>query len=450
MRQTLVSFFVLCWVCLGVSSASRAEGIPHATWLPASDPQIVSALTYLRAQPTVATLKERLEAPDFQTMVQRWQGHLLTLPENDKEKLVRFRNTLIQEGFDPLNIVSTERSDRLKTKLKHSVCYVVGGKASRTQLPAILVTMSLDRNDIVGTAGILALAKLMQDFQLMPKRPIWLCAMPRLDTERAGVGMKELLHPNSKDNFNPRNFRAHLALHGLESAGFGNYLGMRTTRYEFQERQFHWPNREANNAYSIAKESAERFQSLTWPWQKNRKETPARIHLSKIICDKSIVSHARSSCRFDVTIQSRSKQVLDDCIRLHSKTATEATNEFNRALKQANGHPGIALKPHTLVAISPQAYKDTSLPLTQVFQAVAGDTPNTDMMLWSRFIESEAVYSSASHLPNLTTGMQPPNPFDTEEQVKRLRRLFEALGLLSGLDVDGTSIAPVRIEPPRP
>ena len=144
----------------GVCSLACAleSPLPTASWVPKQTRSQAQSAEYLTALPTARTFLDSLKADDCRTWRQKLEAAVGSAPENPLLAARLLKASLIELGFEPENIISSDNVRKSDPVIRRSVCVRHGIPSPQASDP-LLVFSTLKTGQAANTAAIFALAR---------------------------------------------------------------------------------------------------------------------------------------------------------------------------------------------------------------------------------------------------------------------------------------------------
>ncbi len=385
---TVVSLaYLLGSTCYAIESRLSAA----ASLFPFSEEK-AQTLSFIESSTEGATLLERLTASSFHNETQAREKEISSLPKKRSDALTEFRRLLLTEGFEAFDLISNQSTPRFNRKLKHSVCVVLQSKRpeKKSIFPILLTTRLTDAKT---TAAAFGLAKLLQAFHIETEKGLWVCAQ----TDPISRSTKELLGKNPARS----PFSSRIVLEGESNKAYVNFLGKETKEFVICDKAWSWLKKDTNAASDASRKITQALQTLRHSWE-NDKQTPwAKTVISPISCEKSYLSSVRNTCRFSVTVSSRSQSALSERNEALVTTALKELKSFNRSIPLAKGKATVTLLLPKNNALLPFAGNPDSLSILSDWTLALGAEAPKDSFVSTRFIDSDFAGFEANHIPTV-------------------------------------------------
>lgn len=349
-------------------------------------------LSYIESSTEGATLLERLASESFHNEALKREKEIQALPKKESDALSEFRRLLLTEGFEAFDLISNQSTPRFEKKLNHSICVVLQSKhPAKKKIKPVLLTTKL--SDAKTTAAVFGLAKLLQAFHIETEKGLWVCAQ----TEPTARSTKELLGKNPARS----PYALRLVLEGESNKAYVNFLGKETTEFVIRDRAWSWLKKDTNAASDASLKITQALQGLRHSWE-NDKQTPwAKTTVSPISCEKSYLSSVRNTCRFSVTVTSRSRAALSERNEALVTKALKELKGFNQSIPSAKGKATVTLLLPKNNGQFPFAGNPDSLPILSDWTVALGPDAPKDSFVSTRFIDSEFAGFEANHIPTV-------------------------------------------------
>lgn len=393
MNRTIVTYafaslaFLLGSTCYAIESRLSAA----ASLFPFSEEK-AQALSFIESATEGATLLERLASASFHNETKAREKEIASLPKKESDALTEFRRLLLTEGFEAFDLISDQSTPRFDRKLKHSVCVVLQSKhPAKKKIRPVLLSTKL--SDAKTTAAAFGLAKLLQAFHIETEKGLWVCAQAA-PTSRS---TQELLGKNPARS----PFASRIVLEGESNKAYVNFLGKETTEFVIRDKAWSWLKKDTNAANDASRKITQAIQALRHNWE-NDKQTPwAKTDISPISCEKSYLSSVRNTCRFSVTVASRSRAALSERNEALVTTALKELKSFNRSIPSAKGKATVTLLLPQNKALLPFAGNPEKLSILSDWTAALGTDAPKDSFVSTRFIDSDFAGFEANHIPTV-------------------------------------------------
>lgn len=411
-----------------LSAAAVQSPLPNASWVPAQMRSLAESVEYLVALPTARTFLDSLKAEDCWSWRKRLEADLSAAPSNPEQAAMALKSSLVQLGFEPENIVSTDNFRKSDPVLRSAVCVRHG--FSSAQQPPLLVFSSLGAIEATNTAAAFALARNLQRFRLDPVRPVWFCA------GTPGLGLTELIARSGHVQEKGQKFFSLLRIEGNSAQVFGNFMGEKSLEIRISSQGLSWGQTDSQeNAKSTLGAIAEAARALAETAPRARRTPYVRTSISEVSCQRTLLSSVRPSCTLSVHMHSRDMQTMQN---MASQFETIAGN----VLADRNKSTGASFR----IRVTSTAQRNpTASPrelgtVLAAWRSALGASQPRDAFLSTAFVVSDARFASEHGLPSLAMSAIEPFPQEKERSQTLFETLAKTILILCGAKIDSTTV----------
>lgn len=423
-------------VCALICASAIAvqSPMPTASWVPAQPRSLAESAEYLIALPTARTFLDSLKAEDCSSWRKQLEAALGKVPADPEQAAKALKRSLVQLGFEPENIVSTDNFRKSDPVLKKAVCIRHG--FSKDQSP-LLVFSTLDAKEAANTAAVFALARNLQRFRLDPVRPIWFCSGLK------DQGLSELMAQSGHGRSKGQKFFTLLRIEGNSPQIFGNFMGELHLDIQLSTQGLSWGKTDSQeNARSTLEAIGEALRSLAETAPKARTMPYTQTTFSAVSCQRSLLSSVKPNCSLSVRMQSRDMQTMQTIGSQLESTAHQILSDRN----QSTGAK-FRIRVTETRQVAPSTISGKLGTALSAWRSAHGPLQPRDAFLNTGFLASDAHIAASRGLASLSMSAIEPYP----DELRRSRSLFETLArtilVVCGAKIDSTSVPALASQP---
>ena len=417
----------------GVCSLACAleSPLPTASWVPKQTRSQAQSAEYLTALPTARTFLDSLKADDCRTWRQKLEAAVGSAPENPLLAARLLKASLIELGFEPENIISSDNVRKSDPVIRRSVCVRHGIPSPQASDP-LLVFSTLQTGQAANTAAIFALARNLQRFRLDTVRPVWFCAGSNES------GLAELLSATQPAGRTHHRFSALLRIEGNSPQVFGNFMGERVFDIQLSSRGLTWDTTDSQaNAGATLHAVRDALFALSQDVHSPKTAPYTQITISEVSCSRTLLAHVKPHCLLSVRVKSRDEAAMD----LTSERIFERASQVLSERNQQNS-ASFQLRRRPVGKTAPGVASSSLGTVLSAWRTAHGKHLPEDAFLSTAFISSDALSACVREIPSLVMSTIEPYARDRQRQ----RNLFEVLArtilVLCGAKIDAALVPP--------
>jgi len=426
------------WAACALLSApalSAQSPMPTASWVPGQPRSLAESVEYLIALPTARTFLDSLKAEDCSSWRKQLEAALGKVPENPELAARTLKGSLVQLGFEPENIVSTDNFRKSDPVLRKAVCIRHG--FSKEPMDPLLIFSTLDSKEAANTAAIFALARNLQRFRLDPVRPVWFCSGIKEQ------GLSELIAQTGHERRKGRKFFTLLRVEGNSPQVFGNFMGELALDIRLSTKGLSWGKTDSQeNARNTLEAIGEALRSLAETAPRARTTPYTQTTFSAVSCQRHLLSSVKPNCALSVRMKSRDMQTMQTLGSQLENTARQVLADHN----QSTG-ASFRILVSTTRQVAPVTISEKLGTVLSAWRSAHGPQQPRDAFLNTGFLVSDAQIAASRGLASLSMSAIEPYP----DERRRSRTLFETLArtilVLCGAKIDTTSVPALAAHP---